>query len=109
MAGGDHDAADGALRLDSERNRRRRRRFRREYDLKVISSKNFRGSLPKPVGEKTAVKPDNDFSFRAGFRVGAPEIRRRLRDARDIGKRKIFRDDRAPAVRAEFDLRHGRI
>ena len=43
-----------------------------------------------------------------GFGFGAPEIRRRLRDARDIGKGKILRDDRAPAVRAEFDLRHGK-
>ena len=34
------------------------------------------------------------------------EIRRRLRDASDVFKVEIFRDNRAPAVRAEFDLSH---
>jgi len=72
----------------------------------MISGENFGGGLRETVGEKPAVKPDNDFSFRAGFGMGAPEIRRCLGDARDIGKREVFRDDRAPAVRAEFDLCH---
>jgi hypothetical protein len=29
-----------------------------------------------------------------------------LGNARDVGKREIFRDDCTPAVRAEFDLCH---
>jgi hypothetical protein len=37
---------------------------------------------------------------------GFPIVRRCLRDERDILKGKILRDDRAPAVRAEFDLSH---
>ena len=64
------------------------------------------------VGEKPAVVADDDFRLAPenfGFRIsdfGFPEVRRGLRDARDVGKGEIFRDDRAPAVRAEFDLCH---
>jgi hypothetical protein len=36
------------------------------------------------------------------------QLRRRLRDARVIGEVEILRDDRAPAVRAEFDCCHAR-
>ena len=112
VAGGDHHAADGAEIFHGEGNARRRRRFRREDDLEIVSGKNFGGNLRKTVGEKTAVVADNDFrlapeNFRFGIsNFGFPEICRGLRDAGDVGKGKIFRDDRAPAVRAEFDLCH---
>ena len=108
VAGGNHHAADGAQIFDGERNRRRRRRFGREHDLKMISGQDFGGDLRKPVGKKTPVIADNNFVFRfplSAFRF--PIIRRRLCDARDVGKSEIFRDDRAPAVRAKFNLCHG--
>ena len=80
--------------------------------MKIISGENLGGDLRKPVGKKTPVIANNDFEFvPKDFGLGTldfrlPEIRRGLRDARDVGKSKIFRDDRAPAVRAEFDLCH---
>jgi hypothetical protein len=74
--------------------------------LKIVPRKNLRRRLPEPVGEKPAVVADDDFAFRAGDRICAPKIRRRLCDARDVGKVEILRNDRAPAVRAEFDLCH---
>ena len=73
----------------------------------MIAGENLGGDLREPVGKKTPVIADNNFVFRfplSAFRF--PIVRRRLRDARDVGKREIFRDDRAPAVRAEFDLCH---
>ena len=43
-----------------------------------------------------------------GFRTSDfQKIGRGLRDPGNVVKGKIFRDDRAPAVRAEFDLAHG--
>ena len=61
MAGGDHHAAHGALRLDGEGNRGRRRRLRCEHNLKTISGKNFSGGPGKTVGEKPAVETDDNF------------------------------------------------
>ncbi len=115
VAGGDHHAADGVQMLDGKGNRRRRRRLRREDDLKIVSGKNFRRDLRETVGKKPAVVADDDFQFMfedfglwvLNFRF--PIVRRGLRDARDICKSEILRDDRAPAVRAEFDLRHARV
>ena len=84
--------------------------------MKIVSGKNFRGDLGKSVGEKPAVVADDNFQFTSenfGLRTSdfrLPIVRRGLRDARDIGKREILRDDRAPAVRAEFDVAyHGGI
>ena len=63
VAGGNHHAADGAQIFDGERNRRRRRRFGRKDDLKMISGENFGRELCKSVGEKPAVIADDDFSL----------------------------------------------
>ena len=74
--------------------------------MEIISGENFRRRSRELVRKKSAIKADDDFAFRAGDGIRAPKIRRRLRDARDVRKRKILRDDCAPAVRAEFDLCH---
>ena len=63
VAGGNHHAADGVLGLDGKGNRRRRRRLRREHDLKTVAGQNFGGGLRKAVGKKPAVKADDDFQF----------------------------------------------
>ena len=63
MAGGNHHPANGAQGLDGKRNGRRRRRLRREHDLKTISGQNFSGGSRKSVRKKPAVKADNDFQF----------------------------------------------
>ena len=105
-------AANGVQMLDGERNRRRRCRLRCEDDLETVPSENFRRGLREFVRKKSAVETNNDFwlapeDFRFGicdFRL--PKIRRRLRDARDVREGKILRDDRAPAVRAKFDVVH---
>ena len=92
VAGGNHHAADGAQMFDGEGNRRRRRRFRREDDLKIVAGQNFGGDLREAVGEKPAVIADDGFQFTSkDFRLRTsdfrlPIVRRRLRDARDIGK-----------------------
>ncbi len=112
VAGSDHHAADGVQLFHGEGNRRRRRRFRREDNLKIVSGKNFRRDLREAVGKKPAVVTDNNFRFMPeDFRLGIgnfrlPKVRRRLHDARNIGEREILRDHRAPAIRAEFDWCH---
>jgi hypothetical protein len=64
------------------------------------------------VREKPAVVADDGFQFASEncglgiLNFGSPIVRRCLRDECDILKGKILRDDRAPAVRAEFDLSH---
>ena len=74
--------------------------------MKIVAGEDFRRALRELVRKETPVKANDDFSLRAGDRICAPKIRRRLRHAPDIGKGKILRDDRAPAVRSEFDLSH---
>src|SRR5665213_182528 len=114
VAGGDYHSADSSEIFHGEGNGRRRRWLRREDDLKTISRKNFGGDSGETVGEKPAVKTDDDFQFTIEdfglwtLDFGLPIVRRGLRDARDVGEREIFRDDRAPAVRAEFDWCHAR-
>ena len=92
VAGGDHHAADGVQMFDGKGNRRRRRRLRREDDLKTVAGQNLGGDLREAVGEKAAVIADDDFQFTPedfGFPIsdfGFPIVRRRLRDARDVGE-----------------------
>ena len=89
-------------------------RFRGEDDLKTIPGQNFGGDLREAVGEKPAVKTDDNFgcepvNFGLGIcDFGLPIIRRGLGDARHVGKVEILCNDRAPAIRAEFDLCHKR-
>ena len=112
VAGGNHHAADRAQVFDGKGNRRRGRRLRCEDDLKTVAGKNISGGLGKAVGEKPAVKTDHHFQFTSeDFRtphstLRLPVVCGGLRDARDVREIKILRDDRAPAVRAEFDLSH---
>ncbi len=112
VTGGNHHAANRAQLFDREGNRRRGCRFRRENNLKTVASQDLGGSLGETVGEKPAIKTDNDnglASVEFGIRnseFGVPIVCGGLRDARDVYKVEILRDDRAPAVRAEFDLSH---
>ena len=112
MAGGDHYAAHRAQIFYRVRNAWRRRRLRREDDLKIIFRKNFGGDLREAVGEKPPVITDDDSGFPSEnlrFWIGDfrfPKVCGGLGDAGHIRKGKIFRDDCAPAIRPEFDLIH---
>jgi hypothetical protein len=112
VAGRDHHAADGLPPFHRERNRRRRRRLGREDDLEIVSGEHFGRRLREAVGEEPPVIADDHpgrASEEGGFRIpdfGLPEVGGGLRHPRDIGKREIVRDDRAPAVGAEGDGGH---
>ena len=114
MAGGDHDPADRAQVADREGNAGGGRGLGREDDLIIVAGENLGGDAGEAVGKKATIITDHDFRLaleKLGFRIsdfGFPKGRRRLGDARDIFKSEILRDDRAPAVCAEFDLAHAR-
>jgi hypothetical protein len=47
--------------FDGEGNRRRRRRLRRENDLKTVAGQNLGGDLSEAVGKEAAVLADDGF------------------------------------------------
>ncbi len=112
MAGGNHHAAGRAQMFDRKGNRRRGRRLRREDDLETVAGQDFGGSSGETVGEKPAVKANDNLQFISEdcglwtVDCGLPIICGGLGDARDVREIEILRDDCAPAVRAEFDGCH---
>ena len=103
MAGGDHHAANGMLVFNGVRHRRRGRWAGSQDYLEAVAREHLSRALAKSVREEAPVVPDDDPLFGARHRVRRPVFSRRLRDARDISKGKLVRDDRPPTVRAEFD------
>src|SRR6185436_13734167 len=102
VAGRDHHATNGLLRLDRKRNGRRWRRRGRENDLKAVLRHYGGGRFSESVREKAAVVANNNFLFSSRNRIGVPIICRRLCNASDICKSEFLRDDCTPSIRPEL-------
>src|SRR5581483_7444634 len=106
VARGDHNSADRANHLHGKRNRRGRRRFWRQDDLKSIPGEHFGDSPPKRVRKKPPIIPDHDFLGGPVNGMPEPIIRPGLGYTLNIGKSEILSNDRSPPISPEFNSSH---
>ena len=103
MAGGDHDAADGALFFDRQGNCGSGRGLVREANEKAIPRENLRDAAGELIRKEAAVIADYRPEFGARLRVLFPERGCGLGDAVEVGKSEILADHSAPAIRTELN------